>query len=272
MRYVILSDVHGNLHALHAVLRASADDRVDRYLCLGDLVGYGPFPNECVAAVAELDAVCVAGNHDLLALGALSDARSGPLARQTTPWTRAALHDDTRRYLAALPLRARADGVVLAHGSLDDPERYVRSPETADALLDRVADEDPDARVLALGHTHHAWAYAGGAGTLLRPRATGSVRLDPGLRHLVNPGSVGQSRDRSLAARYLVLDLDRDEASFRAVEYDVRGHVAALARAGLPPGSHQMAPTLRDRARPYARKVTRRVAAVRALAARARRR
>jgi len=263
MRYGILSDIHGNVHALRAVLRSIEQDGVDQFLCLGDLVGYGPYPNECVDIVAGLGAACVAGNHDLIAVGALTDERCGPLARAQTGWTRDALTDGTRRYLAELPGRARVGDVVLAHGSPDDPERYVTYPDLANRVLDRLADEESGYRVLALGHTHHPWAYGRDTGTQHRGRRPGSVRLDPGQRYLVNPGSVGQSRDRSVAARYLVLDLGRRQAHFRAVPYDVRGHVQALVRAGLPARSHHLPTTMAEHAERALKKVTRRATAVR---------
>ena len=88
MRYGVLADIHGNLHALRAALGALGREGVDRYLIAGDLVGYGPNPNECVELVAGLDAVCVAGNHDLIALDRLSDERCPELARQSLRWTR----------------------------------------------------------------------------------------------------------------------------------------------------------------------------------------
>ena len=121
MRYGVIADVHGNLDALRAVLRAIDREGVDRHLVAGDLVGYGPYPNECVAAVAELSAICVAGNHDLIALGALSDERCIELARRSLTWTRRVLGADERAFLAALPrVDTAPGGVRMAHGSLDE--------------------------------------------------------------------------------------------------------------------------------------------------------
>jgi predicted phosphodiesterase len=253
MRCLVLSDVHGNANALRAVLDAVAGDRVEHILCLGDTVGYGPFPNECVETLRDLGAVTVIGNHELLALGWLPADRSGDLARRTTPWTQEALTASVRAYIEALPRHARVGDVLLAHGSPDDPQEYVRGGERARGLLDGLGT----ARILLLGHTHEPWAFGAGRGTLLRGPRTRLVRLDPTQRHLLNPGSVGQSRDRTLAARFLVLDTERAKADFRAVPYDVPGHVEALLRAGLPPGTHWMRPTARDSARRLVRRVTR---------------
>lgn len=248
MRYGVITDVHANLHALHAVLDALAREGVDAYLCLGDIVGYGAFPNECVAAVTGLGAVTVAGNHELIALGLLSPERCTPLARESLRWTSDALADETRRRLAALPIRAVAPGVVLAHGSPDDPQEYVRSAGRADELLDRLPPGRSGPGVLLLGHTHEPWAHARQGGTLLRGTA-GAVALRPGEAHLLNPGSVGQSRDQLARARFLVLDLDERLAHFRAIRYDVAGCRAALRSVGLPDRSHHIRPPRLQRVR-----------------------
>src|SRR4051795_1126429 len=118
MRIGLIADVHANLPALETALAALERERVDAYVCAGDLVGYGPHPNETVARVRELDPVCVAGNHDLMALGRLSEDRADSLARQALAWTRKQLDDETRAYLEALPLTAQAAGgrVAVAHG------------------------------------------------------------------------------------------------------------------------------------------------------------
>ena len=119
MRLGVFADVHGNLPALRAVLDVLAAERVDGYLCAGDLVGYGAQPNECVELVAELRATCVAGNHDLMATGRLDDDGIGPLARDTV--TAAALEPFARAYLSELPLTAVAHDVLVAHGSVAIP-------------------------------------------------------------------------------------------------------------------------------------------------------
>src|SRR3954452_20418268 len=125
MRYGVLADAHGNLDALRAVLRALEQHAVDGHLVVGDLVGYGPYPNECIAEVAALRASFVAGNHDLIALGQMSDNRCIELARNSLRWTREVLGADERAFLEALPRRAFVHGgTVLAHGALDGPQEY----------------------------------------------------------------------------------------------------------------------------------------------------
>lgn len=242
MRYGLISDIHANLHALETAITTLKREGVDGFLCMGDLVGYGPFPNECVERVAELGAQCVAGNHDLIALERLSEERCIPLAQQSLRWTRGVLRDDTRRYLAALPLRLEIGSeIVMAHGSLDDPQEYVTRPEQAERQLQQLTEEYPAAQLMLLGHTHRPWAHTREEGTI----PTGSpVRCGAGEPLLLNPGSVGQSRDRQARARFALLDLEREEARFFSLPYDVAGCRAALRKQGLPPTSCHLAPSL----------------------------
>lgn len=242
MRYGVIADVHGNLDALRPVLRAIDCENVDGYLVAGDLVGYGPHPNECVAAVAELAATCVAGNHDLIALGILSDDRCIELARHSLRWTRQILGADERAFLAALPRVATAPGGVrVAHGALDDPQEYTTAAGQALAQLAQLDRLDDGDRALVLGHTHRTLAYTRSAGRL---PTRGATALPPGEAVLLNPGAVGQSRELRVRARFAVLDLDARQARFFAIPYDVGACRSALRRVGLSPRSCHLRPSL----------------------------
>jgi diadenosine tetraphosphatase ApaH/serine/threonine PP2A family protein phosphatase len=241
LRYGVLADVHGNMYALEAALRELEHWSVDAHLVAGDLVGYGPHPNECVRTVAMLASFCVAGNHDLIALGRLSEERCIPLARESLAWTRAQLTDDATAFLASLPLRAEAPGgVVLAHGSLDDPQEYTRLPSQALAQLDQLQSDRPNSRFLVIGHTHRAWVFSRAGGSL---STKSSVSIDSGDAVLINPGAVGQSRELRVRARCCVLDLDALTATFIAVPYDYAACRRALRRAGLSPRSCHLLPS-----------------------------
>ena len=222
MRVGVIADVHGNLPALEACLAWIDGEGVDAWVCAGDLVGYGPFPNECIERVAALPGlVCVAGNHDLIALGRLSDERCIRLARDTLAWTTGVLSPTSRAWLEALPLRASTGTVEVAHGSLTDVQEYVRTPERA---AEQLAALGPEREVLILGHTHEPLEH----------------RVED--RLLVNPGSVGQSRDRTALARAAVLDVAARSVVLRGVEYDVERTRAALRSAGLPDDAHHLRP------------------------------
>jgi predicted phosphodiesterase len=259
MRYGVLADVHGNLHALRAVVDVLERAGVDRFLVAGDLVGYGPEPNRCVEVVAALDSLCVAGNHDLIVLGRLSDDRCIPMARETLRWSRQVLSDDALAFLSQLPLRCVAPGgVVVAHGSLDDPQAYTTRPDEAERQLAGLGATADDARLLILGHTHRPWAFRPSTGRLPTRRPVALARDEP---MLLNPGAVGQSRELRARARCMLLDLDAGQATFLALPYDISGCRAALVRAGLPARSYHLRPSPLGAARRVVRGVRRRVSA-----------
>lgn len=235
MRIGLLSDVHANLFALRAAIARLRAEGVDTWMCAGDLVGYGPHPNECVETVAELEPTCVAGNHELMLLEALPVTRAGWLARRTIAWTREVVRPDVRSHLAALPHAATVGEVALAHGSPDDPEEYVRTDERAAALLRSL----PAGRLLVLGHTHRPWLTGLSAGTAFptdTPPGSAVMPLPADEQYLVNPGSVGQSREREPVprARFALLDLDRAQVRFFAEPYDATATRAALRAQHLP--------------------------------------
>lgn len=231
MPYAVLADIHGNLPALQAAVDAARRAGAERFLILGDLVGYGAQPDACVELVASLDGVCIAGNHDLIALDRLPDDGCIPLARASLAWTRRVMAPSTRRYLEGLPLTAEVPGgVVLAHGKLDDPTAYTATTNAALEQLERLAELDAAARVLLLGHTHRPLAVGGSRGRLA---ARGVVRLGDDERAVLNPGAVGQSRELLARARLLVLEPRQGRAEFLRIDYDARSARDALTAAGL---------------------------------------
>lgn len=250
MRYGVIADLHGNLPALQTAIGILRDEGVDGWICAGDIVGFGPHPNECVAVVGELGALSVAGNHDLMALGRLDDSMTSQLARDSARWTSQAIGAEAREFLSGLPLRAGVGGkIVVAHGSLEDSRDYVRTPREAARQLDRLDETSPNAQVLVLGHTHHPFAYARAGGPLPLDR---TLSLADSESHLLNPGSVGQSRERRALVRFLLLDLDAGLVSGYAVRYDVDACKRDLRRAGLPARSCHLHPS---RVRRLARRV-----------------
>jgi predicted phosphodiesterase len=231
MRVAVVSDIHGNLHALEAVLEAIEEERPDELWCLGDLVGYGPRPNECCARVAEAAAICLVGNHDLLALGGdVTAADFNPDAAEAGLWTRRALDERWRRFLGDLPPRAEAPGAALFHGSPRDPVwDYVLSREgMVDAL------ELTSAPLVLVGHSHVPFAYSAEDDLAFGPPLAGREVELGALRWVVNPGSVGQPRDGDPRASYLVLDPDAGRVRFRRLAYDVERTQREIREAGLP--------------------------------------
>jgi predicted phosphodiesterase len=243
MRIGLLSDVHANLFALQTAIRRLRAEGVDAWVCAGDLVGYGPHPNECVETVAELEPTCVAGNHELMLLETLPVTRASWLARRTIAWTRDVVRPDVRSYLAALPYTATVADIAIAHGSPDDPDEYVRTDERAAELLRPL----PAGQLLVLGHTHHPWLYGTDAGTAFpadAPAGSAAADLTSGVRYLINPGAVGQSREPESVprARFALVDLDRAAVRFFAEPYDAAATRDALRERRLPPYAAHVRP------------------------------
>jgi diadenosine tetraphosphatase ApaH/serine/threonine PP2A family protein phosphatase len=224
-----VSDIHGNLHALEAVLESIDQDAPDEIWCLGDLVGYGPRPNRCCAVVAERADVCLIGNHDLAVLGRLDLEIFAPDAAVSAAWTTGILEPEARALLEAGETKSEREGVGLFHASPRDPVwEYVLSPGVAYASL----AETPQDLVL-VGHSHVALSF-GLANTTLATAAEGTEVALAGDRWLLNPGAVGQPRDGDPKAAWLFLDLEAKQASFRRVAYDIAKTQAEIRERGLP--------------------------------------
>jgi predicted phosphodiesterase len=233
MRIAVLSDIHANLPALEAV----AEDLppVDQVWVLGDTVGYGPQPNEVIAALQAMGARSVLGNHDGAAIGTVDVAHFNPDARAAIEWTAGILDANARSYIATLP-EVRADGELTAvHGSPRDPIwEYITGPAIAAANLAAY-----ETRLCLFGHTHLPVAFRaidGGIDATIGMPGT-SASLGPE-RALLNPGSVGQPRDGLRDAAYGVLELDGSTGNgtfeFRRVAYDIDRTQRLMREAGLP--------------------------------------
>ncbi len=229
MRLAVLSDIHANLAALEAV-RADLPE-VEEVWVLGDIVGYGPQPNEVIAALQELGARSVLGNHDGAAIGTVDTSWFNPDAARAIDWTSGVIDENSRAYLAALP-EIRVEGELTAvHGSPRNPIwEYITGSEVASENLPAF-----DTRVCLHGHTHVPVVLQadGGAIDTVNAIPGSPVSIAAG-RSLVNPGSVGQPRDGNPAASYLVLDIEAAEVEFRRVAYDVGATQGLMREAGLP--------------------------------------
>ena len=232
MRTLIVSDIHSNLEALEAVL-ADADERggFDRIWCLGDMVGYGPDPSACLARLREFDLVAVAGNHDYAAAAVIDASDFNGAAHTAIRWTAQQLNPEDKNFLAGLPLVSRQSPFTLVHGTLRDPiVEYLLHPSQAAATLELL-----DTPYCLVGHSHYPFICRENGGT---PRffplpEGGRAPLDAE-RCIVNPGSVGQPRDRDTRASYAVFDSDGPAVEHYRVEYDIPATQAKMRREGLP--------------------------------------
>ena len=238
MIVAVLSDVHGNLPALEAVLGSLGS--VDAIWHLGDVVGYGAEPDGVVERLRELGAIGVKGNHDDAACGGSSIEDFNPAARTAAEWTRNRITAQTRRTLDSLPTTATPDAAfTIVHGSPRDPiVEYVFSPDVAASNLHAF-----DTPYCLVGHTHEPLVFRELTGPLAHPRSHRMQMLypDPGAtlhlderRALLNPGSVGQPRDGNPEASYLILDTVASTAAWHRVAYDIEAAKRRIVAAGLP--------------------------------------
>jgi diadenosine tetraphosphatase ApaH/serine/threonine PP2A family protein phosphatase len=236
MRILVLSDLHSNATALDAVLSA-AKGHWDLSVCLGDVVGYGPDPNEVTARLLEMGTQTIRGNHDKAVTGLMITDDFNPVAKAAVEWTRAQLKPEHLAWLSALPHGPLAtDGVVLVHGALQDEDEYVFTPAQAlDGLLDSTAE------VTFFGHTHHQGGFSYQDSQLevlqIRPRPSESfaaLRIEEPRRYLLNPGSIGQPRDGDPRAAFAIADLDHQTVEFWRVPYDIVAVQERMRLAKLP--------------------------------------
>ena len=238
MRYLILSDIHSNLEALDAVLRASISQRYDAVLVLGDLVGYGADPNAIVDCVRYMNPTSIVrGNHDKVASGLDNAEDFNPMAKAAARWTRESLTPQNLDYLRGLPAGPRLvdTTIEICHGSPLDEDLYVVADVDAARSIAAAG-----AAICLFGHTHVALSARMDGQRRLEIEAPQGhpefeVRIEPGSKYLINPGSVGQPRDGDSRAAYAIADLDRMIVTLYRVAYPIETAQKKILDAGLPP-------------------------------------
>jgi predicted phosphodiesterase len=231
MRVAVVSDIHSNLAALQAVLADAGT--VDEVWCLGDMVGYGPQPNECIETLrTQLGLVCVPGNHDWAALGKLDISEFNRDAQSAVRWTREHLTPQSRAFLDSLREREEARGFTLVHGSPRHPIwEYLISPQTARDNFSEITT-----MYCLVGHSHWPVMHIENGDDLPTEETPvrGAVVELGGRRMFINPGSVGQPRDGDRDASYIILDPERKTVEYRRVAYLVAETQSLMREHGLP--------------------------------------
>jgi predicted phosphodiesterase len=238
VRFLVLSDIHGNRFGLEAAIEA-ASGRYDRVLCLGDVVGYGAHPNECCQIIRGLNADCLLGNHDAAVLGKLSTDWFNEIAEFAVLWTRRQLSPQNTEWLMSLqPEGAWPEyGFQAVHGSLRAPlEEYIMTRHEAQPSFAKM--QQP---LCFFGHTHIAIAYeernqAGQKYSLHETalRHGGRIEMESDSKYLINPGSCGQPRDRNPQARFAIFDSGTKSVEVMACDYNIEAARDAIIAAGLP--------------------------------------
>jgi predicted phosphodiesterase len=217
MRYAIVSDVHGNFDSLKIAMAMMEPD--DRVISLGDMVGYGPNPNECVELLRDRCVHAVLGNHDLAATENYGVEYFNDAAREAIAWTQTVLNEESRKWLNTLPYELRLPEFLLVHGAPVNYFEYVLDKRTAASAFDRT-----DAPLVFIGHTHIAeyWVkQADGSIGLKHMQHGGELELDPNLRYIIDVGSVGQPRDLNPEASFVFYEPEKRRVEWLRYPYPI---------------------------------------------------
>jgi diadenosine tetraphosphatase ApaH/serine/threonine PP2A family protein phosphatase len=232
MIYALISDVHGNLEALTAVLddiRKTAE--ANEIIFLGDAVGYGASPNEALQLINSECSIQIMGNHDSSALGLLDSVGFNPFAREAINYTAAILTDESRSILSVFKMTEKLGDAFLVHASPQSPERwdYCLTVEEAGRQFAHFPG-----RLCLIGHSHQPALFGQNGSQWTEKLTVGDVQLENGHRYVANVGSVGQPRDGDPRAGYAVYDSTAETLRFRRVGYDIQHSQARMQVAGLP--------------------------------------
>ena len=231
MKFGIISDIHGNLEALTAVVGVLRDKGATRFVCCGDIVGYGPDPNRCVEIIRGLGCICVAGNHDWAAVGSIPINSFNSSAATAVLWTRPLLSESNRLYLESLPLTAEEGPLFIVHSSPSAPDawEYVLTLRQAGREMEHLAGG-----VCVVGHSHQPLAVERLPGKQARQFRDDTFDIRPEVKYFVNAGSVGQPRDGDPRACCMLYDDGQQSMTYLRVSYDIPAVQARIRAAGLP--------------------------------------
>jgi putative phosphoesterase len=233
VRTAIVSDIHSNHAALQSVLARIDNLNCDRIISTGDVIGYAAHPNEVLDLIRDLSTVTIRGNHDLALLDPVEAESFNEFAREALFWTRSVLTQENLIFLRSLRDQEQIDDIILAHGSLLDPDEYIYSPFQAARSL-----EIAPCRITVVGHTHYPEVYRFEPSTgLCRDIivSEGEVKLEEGYRYLINAGSVGQPRDGDWRAGFAVYDTEGSgSVELHRLDYDVHRTMDRIMEVGLP--------------------------------------
>lgn len=229
MRFAIFSDIHSNLEALQTVLADAEERGCTHHVCLGDVVGYNANPRECLQIVRDLDCPVVKGNHDEQASIVRPTEGFNELAEEAMDWTRDQLSADDKSWLADLRLTRPVRDFTIVHATLDTPGQWGYVFNDLEAAASFTYQHTA---LCFFGHTHRPTAFV--RDDNVRRLTVGQIVLAPGKKYLINPGSVGQPRDRDWRAAYAIYDVDRQTIEQRRLKYDLEATQEKVRAAGLP--------------------------------------
>ena len=230
MRYVVFGDIHGNLEALEAVMEKMANEKPDKYICIGDIVGYGANPNECIDNVLSLNPILVAGNHDYAASGLLNVDFFNTYAFRAIEWTKQQLTPEHKKFLQNLKLIQKINNLTAVHATPYSPEMFEYMENSYDVQLAMTSLDTP---VCFIGHSHIPISFTVTRGSI----AFSTEPYTPvkgNNKVVINIGSVGQPRDENPEAAYAVYDSDEAVVWIKRVEYNIQKASDKILKAKLP--------------------------------------
>lgn len=231
MKIAIISDVHANLEALEAVLEDIENQKIETVFCLGDVVGYGPDPNACMALVEKTCEIKLMGNHDFYALGTSSNEHFNPIAKESHDWTQKQLSDYEISQIENYKMDHVHNGIYLVHSSPFEPDQwnYILSPQDAQEGFEKL-----EYNLCFVGHTHLPTIFVARPNDLPRMKIGHNFTIDSEEKYIVNIGSVGQPRDNDPLACYVTYDSELGDINYRRIEYDIAKAQKKMAAAKLP--------------------------------------
>jgi predicted phosphodiesterase len=229
MRYGLISDIHGNLEALTAAINFLATQQIDRYICLGDVVGYGAEPSPCLKRVLDLGCDLIAGNHDFAAVGKISVDYFNIFAKESTIWTQEHITAEDKALLTAQPLVRDYSGFTIVHGSLYLPQAFDYVQTIIDALY---SFRELTEQVLFIGHSHVPISFI--ETDSISFSVNDAIPIEKTKRYIINIGSVGQPRDEDPRSCFAIYDTDAQIVRICRAEYDIETAAKKIIEAGLP--------------------------------------
>jgi predicted phosphodiesterase len=230
MKFAIIADIHANLEAFQVVLDDIKQQKCTHYACVGDVVGYGANPKECLEIVRKIGMPCVKGNHDEYCSSEEQLDGFNPHAAEAVAWTREQLNEEERQWLRDLKYFRMVTSFSMVHATLDGPQRW---GYVFDKLAAAASFTYQNTGVCFFGHTHVPVAFI--RDSMVRGGTYSKFKVEQGKKYFVNVGSVGQPRDNNPKAAYVVYDVDEGTIELRRLDYDIAGAQKKILDAGLPP-------------------------------------
>jgi predicted phosphodiesterase len=229
MKYAVIADIHANWEAFQVVLNDAKEQKCTHYCCVGDVVGYGANPKECLDVVRDMAMPCVKGNHDEYCSSEDDLEGFNPHAAEAVRWTRKQLTPEDREWLRDLKYVRLVASFSVVHATLDGPQRW---GYVFDKLMAAASFTYQNTSVCFFGHTHVPVAFVRDA--VVRGGTYSKFRVEAGRKYFVNVGSVGQPRDGNPKAAYVIYDLDEGSIEIRRLDYDIPKAQKKIIAAGLP--------------------------------------